>query len=391
MKKIFSVLSIACLSMSAWAVDSLEDVISKHIKAKGGAQNWAKIKNMKITGSYTGFSITDDFTLYKAQPNHLYFDHTLNGRDMLIGYDGEQAWWFNGWMETPISVPLTGNDYKVMIQDAEFSTPFMNPKRKDLKITYKGEGDFDGEPTLVLEVERDEDHKETWHLNPESYLEFARVSPGSEFGRDITQTTIFDDFREVAGVKIPFYTETEFHTRHRVMEIAKVEVNTDMDRKLFSWPTSAGITPLQIMPGTWKVAVEERSRPDAPWQKSETTSEITASMRGHLFTENLTFGTDDDAATHMRQWSYDPFKKTYRVTQFNDYTTHMNIFEGAMADGVIKTDNTASKTPWSMWGRTFHEGLQMRPEGNGFVVEMVRSLNGGTNWFVNKRFTYTKP
>lgn len=392
MKAIFSTcIIILTASLSFSTDDSLESVIAKHIQAKGGAENWAKVKSLKITGNYTGFSITDSFTLYKMRPHQILFDHTLNNRKMLIGFDGKDAWWFNGWNELPMTTKVEGEDYKVLIQDAEFATPFFDFKTRGISIVFKGEGDIDGTPSLVLEVTRNADHVETWHLDPSTYLELARVSPGSEFGRPVTQTTIFDDFRDVAGIKMPYYTETEFHTRHRVMEIDRVEVNPDISAEVFHWAAHEIIAPLQIMPGTWNVTVEERSQPQQPWQKSATTSVIEKALRGNLFLERITFGPEGNQSEHLRQWGFDPFKKVFRVTQVNDFTTHLNVFEGVMEEGILKVDNLKTQTPWEAYGRTFHEGLQWHAEGNGFVVEMVRSMDGGTNWFVNKRFTYTKP
>lgn len=379
------------ITIPSLAIENMEDVIAKHIKAKGGLANWSKIKSMKITGNYTGFSITDTFTLTKAKPNKILFDHKLNSRDMLIGFDGKEAWWFNGWMEMPVTTKVEGNDYKVLIQDAEFATPFFSYKDQNLKLSFNGEGDFDGSPSLVFEVVRNEDHKEIWHLDPDTYLEMARISPGSEFGRPITQTTIYDDFRNVQGVQIPFYTETEFHTRHRVMEIEKIEINTAISSDVFKWPVHEALSDLQIMEGTWNVTVEDRSRPQQPWQKSETTSVIEKGIRGHVFFEKTTFGQPGNQSETIRQWAYDPFKSVYRVTQINDHTTHLNLFEGTMENGLLKLDNSKTQTPWSMYGTTFHEGLQWKKEGNGFRIEILRSTDGGTNWFVNQRLTFTKP
>ena len=40
---------------------TLDEIIDAHIKAHGGAENWDKVENMKITGKFTAFSLEDDF------------------------------------------------------------------------------------------------------------------------------------------------------------------------------------------------------------------------------------------------------------------------------------------------------------------------------------------
>ena len=391
MKTQFSILCILTLGLSCLASETLETVIAKHIKAKGGAANWAKIDALKFTGTYTGFSISGSFTLIRAKGSRYLFDYTLNKKKMHEVWDGKQAWWLDSWMEMPVTTAMVGPDYQVMVQRAELATPLFDYAERGFKVTYKGAGEVEGTPTLVLEVERSENHKETWHLDPDTYLEYARVGPGSDFGRPVPQVSFFDDFRDVQGVMIPFFTEDQFHTRNRILEIENVVVNPDLPEDTFGWPAEPNMVPLQIMAGKWKVKVEERSFPSQPWRESETTATIAPNIRGNLLQERIMIGGPDDASEHIRQWTYDPFRQTYVITQMNDFTTHLNIFKGKMEEGVLKVDNLESNTPWQAYGRTFHEGLQWHPEGGGFVIEMVRSQDGGQNWFVNKKFTYTQP
>ena len=44
------------LAISASAAMELDDVIARHIEARGGKDAWEAVESMKITGSYTAFS-----------------------------------------------------------------------------------------------------------------------------------------------------------------------------------------------------------------------------------------------------------------------------------------------------------------------------------------------
>ena len=101
-----------------------------------------------------------------------------------------------------------------------------------------GEVEVEGMPAVGVKITRDDGSEETWYLDPKTYLEMARDCPGSDFGRPMDQRTWFDDFREVDGVKLPFFTETQFYTRHRVMQIESVETNVEIDDALFAMPAA---------------------------------------------------------------------------------------------------------------------------------------------------------
>jgi len=55
------------LCFNAGHSQNLEKIIARHIEARGGAKNWAKIENMMITGRYVAFSEEKDFWTQKKQ------------------------------------------------------------------------------------------------------------------------------------------------------------------------------------------------------------------------------------------------------------------------------------------------------------------------------------
>ena len=60
-------IAIAPVSAPVSAMD-VDEVIAKHIAARGG-DHWRKIDTIKVTGSYTAFSETHDFTLQRKRGN----------------------------------------------------------------------------------------------------------------------------------------------------------------------------------------------------------------------------------------------------------------------------------------------------------------------------------
>ncbi len=379
-------LSLAVISPAGAA--TLEEVIAKHIEARGGRTNWDKVSSIRMTGDYTSFSKVEPFTLTRARDNSYLLDTTMNGHLVIIGYDGATTWWNNHWFkEGPQR--MTGVDSEVAKGDAHFINPLWNYEKLGMTAEYLGETEYEGVAALGIKLTRPDGGEETWYLDPSSYLEYARTAPGSDFGRPLPQRTFYDDFREIEGVMVPHLVETQWYTRNRVMHVGKVEINADIDPTMFSMPTPEGMAELLNMVGTWKVAVAQRSRPGAPLNESELELEIESGMDGRLIESH--YSTEDEQEI---QWSlsFDTFRKTYRLTEFTSGSGYMDIQQGTFDDaGKLTLSNIDSDTSFKIAGLTVHARfnvLEITPDS--FKIEREASIDGGENWWVAATEVYTR-
>jgi hypothetical protein len=382
----------ACLSLAVVAIPAsaltVDEVIAKHIEARGGQQAWEKIDSFKVTGQYTAFSKVAPFTMIKKRGDHYHIDHMLGDRKAVIGYDGKQMWWDNHWFQEGAQT-VEGLDRTVLIRDIDFVTPLFEVEQKGYTVELIGETEYEGIPAVGVKLTRGEDGEETWYLDPETWLEIARTSPGSDFGRPMEQRTFFDDFRDVDGVKFPFFVESQWYTRTRMMEVESVQTNVEIDAAMFAMPAPMGMGPLQPLVGNWKVAVQQRQQPGAPWQDSERTSAIAGKMRGALLEETYQSSQGDEV---IRTLSYDRFKKCYRMTQIDERQTQLDVREGEIGeDGVLSVSNLETGTSFETFGQTVHGRLSVKEiAADGFTVEQEFSIDGGESWFVAVKSVYTR-
>ncbi len=393
-----SLLAVSGLAL-CWAsvttAMTVDEVIEKHIEARGGLDAWARIHNLKATGSYTGFSKVSPFTLHRERVGDstdkvakYHLDHILDDKQVTIGFDGETAWWINLWYQVPWAQQMGGQDLKVFMQDLDFESPFFYYREKGYKVDLLGEGDLDGQKALRLQLTRPDQSVETWYLDPKTYLEIGYDSEGSDFGRQVPQRAFIEDFREVDGVMIPHYVEKQWYTRLRTMEIAEVETNLEIDDDLFHMPLPGEMGLMRAMVGTWNVGAEQRQSPEAPWQEIEMVSTVTARMGGALLEETF---VSDQGIKIVRSLTYDRFKERFRLTQINSFTSHLDVQEGDYEDGRLTVSNTETNTSWQGFGRTFHQRLSIFDiTPDGFKMEAEQSVDGGENWFVDQKATYTR-
>lgn len=379
--------AIALASWSATAAaTSVEEVVAKHISARGG-DAWARINTIKATGSFTAFSKQAPFTLHKKRGAMYLLTHELNEHPVVIGSDGAKPWMDNAFTE-PGAKPLQGADLAALTRDFDFITPFFDIEASGHTVKLIGETEYEGEPAIGIELTRQDGSSETWYLDPETHLEMARRSPGSDFGRPMEQRTVFDDFRRVNGVMIPHFIETQWYTRDRVMQIDELTVNVDIDDAMFRMPAPPGMGPLQSLAGEWDVKVEQRNRPGGEFRESTRTSTIEDRLRGGMFEERFASDGNDT----IRWWTYDRFRETYRMVEIDSRMMFIDVQEGPMGDdGKLTVHNFETGTTTHMMGMNIHARSSLADiTEDGFLLEQEVSIDGGKSWWVAARSTYTR-
>ncbi len=388
---------VLCAPMALVAAEQdLEQVVAKHIEARGGFAAWDAVESIQIQGDYTAFSEVHPFTLSR-QRNGIEANYRMDGylgsKRRIVGWDGEQAWWCDEWTgQIDWPAKISGVSKAVLHQDAEMATPFFNWQARGFEVQLLGHEDVEGTDTLKLELTRPSGEQEIWFLDAETYLEVARDATADEFGRAVQGRMFFDDFRKIPGPKgdlvIPHYTEVEWAIRHRVMEIAEVQINPELDAEIFEMPPPPGMETLLGMVGRWKVDVEERTDPQEPFKSSQRESEIVADFGNTLIRERTAFPGGRLAET---LWTFDRYQNTYRAVQINTEAPRLNVLEGSMGDGRLTVSNLETRTSYSMFGMTVHDRISVFGiTENGFQLEWEISTDGGDAWVVVQKLAYSK-
>jgi hypothetical protein len=377
-------------SGSATRADAtLDEVIAKHIAAHGGMEAWSQVESWRATGDYTAFSKVAPFTLTRSRGNRYLLDTAMNGHKVVIGHDGEASWWDNHFFQEGAQ-KINGLDAQVAAGDAHFVTPLFNYSELGMTAEYLGTSSFEGMPALAIKLIRPDDAgEEVWYLDPETFLEAARTSPGSDFGRPQEQRTFYDDFRKVGAVTLPFYVETQWYTRDRVMVIDKIELNVDVAEDLYTLPAPIGMGELLPMAGKWKVAAKRRNQPGAPWEESEYEAEVNSSMGNRLLRANF---TPQDGVDVEWTLSYDPHRSAYRMTVFVSTQGYMDVMEGGFDEGGtlvlgnLETGTSLNVADLTIFGRVHLSDIS----ADGFKMNQEVTMDGGESWMSMSEETFTR-
>ncbi len=387
--------TVLCLAAESQDLDTA-DVVARCAEALGGEDNWQAVTGLEIAGTETSISQAQPFLLRKMRPDLYRLDGNEGARSITIVHDGETAWWKREFLLASRGdwELLAPDSYsRAFRADAQFAMPCLQHHEEGYDVAFTGESELDGEPFLRLEVTLEGGSVESWYLDRESFRPVARVSMGVYWWLPTEQRTFFSDYREVSGIFLPYLTEIEFGNLYRTFEVERVEVNPELDSKgVFSLPLPRGMQDLQQLAGHWMVAVKSRESAEFPWRESEATSVISSQFDGHLLEENLSYvGPASYPLSVKRLFSYDRFQNIFRIAVFDNFTSHLNVLEGAFEDGALVLSNLSTGSPWSVYGKTFHTRERLHDlSPDSFRVSRETSVDAGATWFVEEELSYSR-
>jgi hypothetical protein len=218
-----------------------EQVLDRYIQAVGGPDRLAKLTSLVAKGTYKGFDDADKSPLEvfaSAPGQRTTIVHTLNGDSTTVVGSG------GGWIAAPEAekpVPLlaiTGQELDGVRLEASLLFP---GRIKEALSTWRvGPAALvDDRETLVVQGTTAGGATVTLCFDAKTALlvRLVRFSE-SPVGRLVTRVD-YDDYRDVAGVKIPFKWTVSWLSGRSLFELSNVQPNVTIDAAKFARPPAA--------------------------------------------------------------------------------------------------------------------------------------------------------
>lgn len=217
---------------------SADQILDKYIQALGGAQNLARITSFAAKGNSQAYAeLAYPFEMYAKAPNQITtVTHTEAG-DRTTAFDGRNGWVAMPTDDKPIPLlPLIEGDLigarldaaiafptglKPMLSQWRVSTP-IQINDKDVEVL---QGSADGGRTPV-----------NLYFDSKAGLLVRQVRyTDTKVGLSATQVD-YDDYRDVAGVKMPFKWTVSWLDGQTVYTAKEIQANVPIDAAKFSKP-----------------------------------------------------------------------------------------------------------------------------------------------------------
>ncbi|MFL6195611.1 MAG: outer membrane lipoprotein-sorting protein [Thermoanaerobaculia bacterium] len=238
-RKTFAWLLLAGLAGAALQAQTVDEIIGKHLEARGGKDKIKAVQATRLTGKMVmGQGMEAPFTLEQARPNKMRMEFTLQGMTGVQAYDGKTGWAVMPFMGKKDPEPMSADDVKQLEEQADMDGILVDYKDKGHQVESLGKVDVEGTPAYKLKVTQKNGDLTNIFIDAESWLEIKREGKAKMRGQEFETEVTFGDYKPVEGLVLPFSIEQKVKGAPggMMMTVSKIEINPSVDAGRFAMP-----------------------------------------------------------------------------------------------------------------------------------------------------------
>lgn len=226
MKRILTTTAVLFIVFSAVAQKTADEVVTKVIDAMGGKEKLLTIKTVKKLGSLDIGGQKIPFNYYCVNGKAERTDYSFNGLtafQIVLKDSGFNFSPFNG-MANPER--MTAEDVKLAQDELDQQTVLLDYAAKGHSLELMDPEDVDGVDAIQLKVNLSSGKTIFYYIDPETYYVIRTKVKGISNGQEFTNISNYYNFQKTKeGILFAFVIDN--------ISFDKIEVNTDIDNKLF--------------------------------------------------------------------------------------------------------------------------------------------------------------
>lgn len=241
LRKILAGLALAALVAVPSSAQTLDEILAKNVKARGGLDKLKAVQTMRMTGTMTiGPGMEAPFVLEQKRPNMLRLDITIQGMTVSQAFDGKAGWQLNPLGGRKDPEPLPEDALRQVEEQADFDGPLVDFKAKGNAVELVGKEKVEGSDAYKLKLTLKNGDIRFIFLDADQFLEIKTEGKTKIRGTDVEGEGTVSDYKEVGGLMIPHAMESgqKGSPQKMKMTVQKVELTVPIDDARFKTPVA---------------------------------------------------------------------------------------------------------------------------------------------------------
>jgi len=239
--------ALTCLGSPAGAQEpgqAADLVVDRYVKALGGLDKIRAIDSMRKTGIYVYNGLEHPLVRIEERGGRcreeivglsMYGTSNDSEETIIRAYDGENAW--VGTRAAQLETAAMPEEQAAgFLADADLEAPLVGYQAKGHSLELVGPTEVEGIPVIELTLTLADGSAQKWYLDADTHLPVMMAAAEKPEGFLAAQTWFYDDYREVAGVQMPFYVQVEEKLFAREYLLDSIEVNVEVSSSVFAEP-----------------------------------------------------------------------------------------------------------------------------------------------------------
>ena len=216
---------------------SVDDLVAKNVKARGGLDKLKAVDAVKFTGRLSAGGMDLPFTLIRKRPNLVRQEMQFQDKTIVQAYDGEHAWAVNPMMGTDKPQEIRGPQVEMMRDQVDFDGPLVDYKQKGHAIEVVGPDTVNGAKAVKLKITKKSGQVQSLWLDAESGIELKSATEVTQGDQKVTIETLLSNYKAVDGVLFPFSMQTVINgAPQSQMTVDKIDLAPTLDPGIFKMP-----------------------------------------------------------------------------------------------------------------------------------------------------------
>ena len=198
--------ALLALPASAQTVD---EVIAKHLEARGGKDKLVAAQALRTTGKMTMGPMEAPFTMEWKAPNRLRIEFVVQGQTGIQAFDGQSGWMHMPFMGKAEPEVMPAEAAKDVEEQADFLGPLVDYQSKGHQVELVGKTDVEGTEAYELKITMKGGDVITEYLDAETFLTIKQVRKAKRGDQEVELETTFGAYKEAGGLMLPHSLETK--------------------------------------------------------------------------------------------------------------------------------------------------------------------------------------
>jgi outer membrane lipoprotein-sorting protein len=228
------------VAVSGARAQTVDEVISKNIKARGGLEKLKSIRTLRKTVKFSDGSFRAEFRQENKRPGKVREEFIIQGMAQIQAYDGKTGWQISPFGGRKDPDLMSQDDMKSLIVDADIDGPLVDYKEKGHTAELVGHDSMEGTDCYKVKLSMKNGDVRYYYLDTDSFLELKEEIQTTIRGALQESELYFGDYEQVNGIYYPFAVEQaqKGSSSRAQFSVEKIEQNVDLDDALFAMPAT---------------------------------------------------------------------------------------------------------------------------------------------------------
>jgi outer membrane lipoprotein-sorting protein len=227
------------------AAQTVDEILAKHIEARGGKEKLAAVQSARATGKMTMGPMEVPFVMEWKAPNRVRQEFMVQGKAGVRAYDGATAWMHMPFMGKAEPEKMAAEDTADMAQEADLiEGPLVDYAKKGHQVRLVGKKEIEGTEVYELEITMKNGDVTRDYLDAESFLTIKQESKQKQGDQEMEITTSIGNYQQVDGLMLPFAINSTIKgapagAGGQSITIEKYEFGGAIEDSRFAFPSAA--------------------------------------------------------------------------------------------------------------------------------------------------------